>query len=176
MDADGQTLFFNNFEFVPEDYSEDTESVSLVAESESIIAGSVSTDKLDFYLELKPFFFDNISFDKARELIKAEEVDLDLLQESNHDIDANIDRDDLVLSTLDQESIIAELDDEIKYLVEKTKKKRKELSPCPLVDLIDEMHNDDINKGLRILGRWILYMAETTEEDKKKDLLTGLTS
>ncbi|CAG8757604.1 11450_t:CDS:1, partial [Racocetra fulgida] len=44
----------------------------LAAESESIIAESVSIDKLDFDLELK-LFFNNISFDKAHKLIEAEE-------------------------------------------------------------------------------------------------------
>ncbi|CAG8777284.1 697_t:CDS:1, partial [Dentiscutata heterogama] len=38
------------------------------------------------------------------------------------------------------------------------------------------MHSNDINEALQVLGYWILYMTGTTDEDKKKILLAYLVS
>ncbi|CAG8484522.1 13831_t:CDS:2 [Racocetra persica] len=133
----------NNFEYVPEDYEEDTESTSLVVESESIITESVMTDKFDTDIELKPFLFNYTSFDKACELAEEEERENFNILRENH-TDANVDSSDLVSSlTFDFEP---GLDDESEYLCK-------------------HLHKNDTNDGLRILGHWILRMAETADED-----------
>ncbi|CAG8540183.1 11168_t:CDS:2 [Dentiscutata heterogama] len=168
----------NNFEYVPEDYEENTESTSLAIESESIIteSGSVMTDKFDFDIELKLFLFNYTCFDKARELAEAEErEDFDILRENHNN--TKTDSGDIVsTSTFDFEP---RLDDENDYLVEniiETNTKTRLSQQLQGGHFYEQyghgypkfeckhLQKNDTNDGLRILGHWILRMAETSDE------------
>ncbi|CAG8740298.1 21269_t:CDS:2 [Cetraspora pellucida] len=172
-------MVFNNFEYVPEDYEENTESTSMAVESESVITEKLA--KVD------------------------ERVDINILRENNTDTD--IDSSDIVSSSVfDLES---GLNDENKYLVKNTtsNKFNQQLSACPILDFInsnikccrdhsekqrplaqliggrgspkfecEHLYKNNANNRLRILGHWILHIAEIANEGKKKALLTCLAS
>ena len=39
-----------------------------------------------------------------------------------------------------------------------------------------DMHKDDTSEALQIIGHWVLFMAETIDEDNKNNLLVHLTN
>ncbi|CAG8706939.1 17962_t:CDS:2, partial [Dentiscutata erythropus] len=71
-----RTIFnslINDLEYVLE---EDVESIGLTNESlifDDIEAESINKDELDYNIEINPFLFDKISFERARALAKADE-------------------------------------------------------------------------------------------------------
>ncbi|CAG8717202.1 273_t:CDS:1, partial [Racocetra fulgida] len=83
----------NNFEYVPENDIEDIESMGLASESlisDGIETGSIDNN-LDVDVEISPFLFDKISFERARALVEEEKTsDLIFLNDiDNDDIDAD---------------------------------------------------------------------------------------
>lgn len=162
----------DNFEYIPEDYEEDTENTSLTIESESTITGSVMTDNLDFDIELNPFLFNYTSFNKAWKLAEVEEKkDIDILREDN----TNTDNNDTSSSTFDFEFGLNE-SDENEYLIET--KLNQQLSACPILDSIDGNikycgYYSQIQRPLaQLIGAWEINSGIFEQTQATNKLLT----
>ncbi|CAG8523820.1 14971_t:CDS:1, partial [Cetraspora pellucida] len=86
----------NNFEYMLEDYK-DTKATSLNIESEDAITESIITDRLDFDIKLKPFSFDDISFNKAYEFAEAKEKKNINILRKNNNTNININSNNIVV-------------------------------------------------------------------------------
>ncbi|CAG8750303.1 10006_t:CDS:1, partial [Racocetra persica] len=122
----------NNFEYVLENDIEDIESMGLASESlisDGIEMGSIDNN-LDVDVEISPFLFDKISFERAWALVEEEETsNLIFLNDiDNDDIDA--DSNDTTSSEFDS--------NESEYLIENLALKKgtsKMLTLCPIIDI-----------------------------------------
>ncbi|CAG8789768.1 35876_t:CDS:2, partial [Racocetra persica] len=154
---------------------------------------STNDNELDYDVEIKPFLFNEISFEKARACAEADEnSDLIFL---NNISDNNIEINDELSSDFSSEPSTSNLY-ENEFLIENLVSKKNTcqmLTRCSILDIDEEcfiihggyffekqdhgrepfnctnMHNNDISKALQLLGHWILHIAGTTDEDKKKD-------
>ncbi|CAG8577335.1 4635_t:CDS:1, partial [Ambispora gerdemannii] len=133
-------LFFNNFDYVPDDYDmENIESMDLATKSltsESTITGSVVNDASDFNIEINPFHFDKANFEVARALAEADN-DNDIFLLKDIDIDTETESNDILTSELN--SITSNSNDENEYFIENIEENTNQaLSVCLILDLIDD--------------------------------------
>ncbi|CAI2192190.1 14077_t:CDS:2 [Funneliformis geosporum] len=102
---------FDNFDYVPNDYDEDLESIAFAGSltSESVarsIESDNNNDLLNYNIKM-PFLFNNDNFERAREFVKKDvNKDISLLKDINYntDFDTKIDI-NTPTSIFDSESI-----------------------------------------------------------------------
>ncbi|CAG8451188.1 815_t:CDS:1 [Cetraspora pellucida] len=139
LEADNNKNFLsdsiNNFEYVPKNDIEDIESMGLASESlisDGIKTGSIDNN-LDVDVEISPFLFDKISFERVWILVEEKETsDLIFLN--------NIDNDDIDANSNDTTSLKFD-SNESEYLIKNLTLKKdssKMLTPCSIVDIDDD--------------------------------------